>query len=137
MYRHWVPADDFWVTIPTRRSPTGVQLASVEPAQLKPGATVDVVLEMPKGQSYPQTASFKFAEAMPGVSVQRKSLEDNLLTLTFTASADVLQKIGEKEQWKEPKAALGGNFILEMEAENAEKRRYSLGLIPAIPFRIE
>ena len=137
LYHHWVPADDLWVTIPTKRSPTGIQLTTPEPIQLKPGGSVDIVLATPPGRTYPENMFFKLAEVMPGVSVQKKSFAENLLTLTFTASPDVLQKIGEKEQWKEPRAALGGNFIVEIEAENAQKQRYSLGLIPAIPFRIE
>ncbi len=137
LYHHWVPADDLWVTIPSKRSPVGVQLTKPEPIQLKPGTSVDVVLETPKGRSYPENLMFKLAEAMPGVSVRKKSHGDNLLTLTFSAAPDVFQKIAEKEEWKEPKSSLGGNFIIEMEAENQQKQRYSMGLIPAIPFRIE
>ena len=137
LYHHWVPADDLWVLIPSKRSPTGVQLATPEPIQLKPGGSVDVVLETSKGRSYPEALFFKLAETMPGVSVRKKSLSENLLTLTFSASPDVLQKIGEKEEWKAPRPIFSGNFIIEMETENQQKQRYSMGFIPAIPFRIE
>ena len=137
LYHHWVPADDLWVALPSKRSPSGVQLTAAEPIQLKPGGSVDVVLTTPQGRSYPESMSFKLAEAMPGVSVRKKSFAENQLTLTFSAIPDVLQKIGEKEQWREPRPSVGGNFIVEMEAENQQKQRYSMGLIPAIPFKIE
>ncbi len=143
LYHHWVPADDLWVTIPSKRTPTGLQLAATEPFVLKPGGTRDVEMEVPKGKTFPETLFFKLTEAVPGISVRKKSFADNKLTLMVSVSPDALQKIAEKEGWKEQKSSVGGNFIVEMESEttpknpNDKKVRYSIGIIPAIPFRLE
>lgn len=164
LYHHLVPADHFWVLLNTRQATTGFRPLKTEPIVLKQGQAVDVEFESPNPNVTATTIYF-LKDAPPGIWVKKKEQEKNRLVLTIGAAADTLQKTAEKEFFKknpppppqssnaeagkepekpavEPLKTLAGNLFVSVDAEtvpknpNDKKTRYSLGGLPALPFRV-
>lgn len=135
LYRHLVPSQELLVSVRGAKGRSGsVQLANTGPLKLTAGQTASVTLRTPR---MAPDAKLRFALNDPpkgltltnvdfGKSTMtlRLKADDGLSTTTIAGNliVDVTTEVTPKPQKEKPK--------------NTEKRRISLGVLPAIPFEI-
>jgi hypothetical protein len=134
IYRHLVPEKNLLAAVLARPRPRApLNFLGEAPVKLSAGGTASLKFSLPRG---PMLENVQMALNNPpeGISVQTVSSTQESLTLLLQADADKV-KPGQK-----------GNLIIEASAERtanpasgtqpANKKRMSLGFLPAIPFEI-
>jgi hypothetical protein len=146
-YRHLVPQQELLVAVTGPRPVPavwrplvpGVQLASAALVRIPLGGTAQVQVKAPPAlpdrlQSALQAIRFELAAPPRGVTLQGATVAPTGVTLTVKADANIAQ-VGDS-----------ANLIVEASTERdgqapgsqpaARKQRVSLGVLPAIPFRV-
>ena len=133
-YRHLVPSQELMAAVTgAKRRGAGVELVGDTPIRIPAGGTAQVQVKTPKGPML-QDINLELSDPPKGVTLQDVSVAPGLLTLVLKTDPDVV------------KAGLTDNLIIEAFIESAgrqqdgktakQKRRVSLGVLPAIPFEI-
>ena len=135
MYHHLVPAREMIAEVSgSNRGRAPIKLLSTAPMVLKAGGTGRALLSL-QGRSPFVIAEtqLQLSEPPDGISIDGISLAANGATISFKADATKV-KPGAK-----------GNLIVEQFVERTppavngktpEKRRFSIGFLPAIPFEV-
>ncbi len=133
-YRHLVPSQAMVAYVnPARRFAPTIALASAEPLRIPPGGSAAVRVSVPAGPAL-QNLHVDLSEPPEGLSVQEVKRLNNGLELVLKTDSNKL-KTGARD-----------NLILEAFAEvelqapggqgKRQKRRFSLGYLPAVPFEV-
>ena len=133
IYHHLVPANTLYAALGGGNGGRGkLPKISAEPAVIVSGGVSPVAIEVP---SRPQTADvlqLQLIEPPEGISVEGVSVTPQTIAVSVRASAKV-------------KPGLRGNLVFEAfmertsppkEGKKAEKNRWSMGVLPAIPFKV-
>ncbi|MGA2060856.1 MAG: PPC domain-containing protein [Thermoguttaceae bacterium] len=134
IYHHLVPEKNLLVSVIARGRPRApLNFIGESPVKLPAGGTASLKFSLPRGPMF-ENVQLALNNPPEGISVQNASPAQESLTLLLHADADKV-KSGQK-----------GNLIIEASAERifnpgggtqpANKRRVSLGTLPAIPFEI-
>jgi hypothetical protein len=135
LYRHLVPCQNLIarVTGPGRRPSPPVRLIGAGPVSIPAGGTAEVRVRTPKNDRMGEI-QLELSEAPAGITLQEYSAAPPGLRLVLKADAEVV------------KPGYADNLIVGAFAEPAnpdpnakpakQKRRVSLGVLPAIPFEI-
>ncbi|NSW56979.1 MAG: hypothetical protein HPY44_13290 [Armatimonadetes bacterium] len=133
-YRHLVPSQAMVGHVnPTRRFAPPIALAGAGPLRIPAGGNAAVHVIIPAGPAL-QSIQVDLSEPPDGLSVQEVKRRNNGLELVVRADGEKL------------KTGTTGNLILEAFAEvelqapggqgKKQKRRFSLGYLPAVPFEV-
>ena len=133
LYRHLTPSRQLVVAVIGKRSAPPITLRDPSPVRIPLGGTAQVLIETPRRPEL-HKLQFELSEPPEGVTLERVSVVSDGLTLKLKADANTA------------KTGLVDNLIVEAFTENAgrrpgrqgakRKRRFSLGVLPAIPFEI-
>ena len=134
-YHHLVPAEDWLVAVNgNRRTPTRLlKLLAEEPVRLSPGRTSEVRFSLPRARVVEQI-QLTLNEPPDGIRIQTVEPIREGMAIRFHVDAENTEP------------GLKGNLIVDVFMERTvppkegkpqvEKRRVSLGTLPAIPFEI-
>lgn len=134
LYRHLVPARELLVAVQKGRSGMPpVALAADGPVQVPAGGSACVLIQMPR-RPIREEMRLELREPPAGLSLEGVAVVPRGLELTLTATAAIAPE------------QRADNLIVEVVREfrpknkdgtlSAQKRRYSLGVLPAIPVEI-
>ena len=134
IYHHLVPAKNLLVAVIGRERPRApLKFLGESPVKLPAGGTASLQFSLPRGPML-EKVQLALNDPPEGISVQNVSPAQESVTLLLHADADKV-KPGQK-----------GNLIIDASVERtvnpasgtqpANKRRVSLGVLPAIPFEI-
>ena len=134
IYRHLVPEKNLLVAVIARPRPRApLNFLGESPVKLPSGGTARLKFSLPRGPMF-ENVQLALNNPPEGISIQNASPAQESLTLLLHADADKV-KTGQK-----------GNLIIEASTERTNnpgggtqppnKKRVSLGVLPAIPFEI-
>jgi len=134
LYRHLAPSQELMVAVTgAKRQGRAVELASSDPVRIPAGGTVRVRVKTPRSPTL-KDIQLELSEPPEGVTLQDVTALPNGLAFTLEADGDTVQ------------AGFADNLIVEASMERVnqgqggnaanQKRRVSLGVLPAIPFEI-
>jgi hypothetical protein len=127
LWRHLAPCQELLVTaLPSRNRTPPPQLLNESPIPIPPRGNVRVRIQVQKGAKV-DNLELDLVDPPAGVTLEEVDLSDGILAFTL------------KGPRKRPETRIAGNLIVEafMERENRGRtQRVSLGVLPAIPFRI-
>jgi len=133
LYRHLAPSQEFLVAVKGRAAAPPVELADAVPVRIPAGGTAQVRVRTPKGGPLPNV-KFELNDPPKGLSLDDVTTAPGGLAFVLKAQGDA------------PPAGLADNLIIEAFTEAAigrqggkpvaQKRRVSIGVLPAIPFEI-
>ena len=136
MYHHLVPANEFLVVITgADRGRTPIKLVTSGPVKLSAGGPAKSILALTDGRPLFAIgeAQLQLNDAPDGIAIDGYSAADGGTAISF------------KTDPAKVKPGLKGNLIVEAftertivsaNAKKAEKKRFSIGFLPAIPFEI-
>lgn len=134
LWRHLAPCQELSVSVPKMRWPTvTAKLADSGPIKVPMGGTADVKLTVPTNMGSMSNVSLTLVEPPTGVSVKNVKTTRGQVTFQVKADADAIE------------SAFSDNLIIEAFANvpvgktgkaAKQKRRVSLGTLPAIPVEI-
>jgi hypothetical protein len=134
LYRHLVPAKEFIVLVQKAkwRSPP-VEIVGGSPIRIPAGGSVEVRIKTRRGKTLKEM-KLELSKPPEGVTIGKVSVIKDGLTFQLKAEKDVL------------KSGFADNLIIEAFREyrpkqkdgtlSKQKRRYSMGVFPAIPIKI-
>jgi hypothetical protein len=134
LYRHLVPAKEFIVLVQKAkwRSPP-VEIVGGSPIRIPAGGSVEVRIKTRRGKTLKEM-KLELSKPPEGVTIGKVSVIKDGLTFQLKAEKDVIQ------------SGFADNLIIEAFREyrpkqkdgtlSKQKRRYSMGVFPAIPIKI-
>ena len=135
LYRHLVPSRELMVAVMGKRWGPPVELAG-GPVRIPLGGTTDVQIRNRRGQAL-REIEFELSEPPTGVTLEEVSFTAGALSLRLSADRDaakvgfadnlIVEAFKEVEWGKKGKGGGKGK---------QQKRRVSVGILPAIPFEI-
>lgn len=135
LYRHLVPSEELMIDIKKKKwSAPRVKLVGNSPVLVPAGGSVEVKLRALGKRSIPKGLILTLQQAPDGISLEKTTVAGRKLTFVLKADDDAMEK-GFKgnliiEAFKEylPKPKKG--------AKSTQKKRSSMGILPAIPIQI-
>jgi len=132
-YRHLVPAQELLVTAGNRKQDVPIRITAGDPLKIPLGGTAPITVETPPNPRI-REIQLEIYEAPEGLSLLETAVTPDGLTLTLKADGAALT------------AGYEDNVIIEVFTEvlgqqrngasSTQKRRISLGVLPAVPFEI-
>ncbi|MDD5350255.1 MAG: PPC domain-containing protein [Chthoniobacteraceae bacterium] len=133
-YHHLVPAQALLACVSGTARVRAAAVPSPDPVTLAPGGTVRALIRMPNNRpsAAPGELQVQLSEPPDGIRVESVEMAPEGVALTLRADASVAP-------------GLRGNLIAEafmertpppQEGKKPEKKRWSIGLLPALPFEI-
>lgn len=135
LYRHLVPSEELMVNVQKKKwSAPRVKLLGNNPVPVPAGGSVEVKLKAIGKRSIPKGLILTLQQAPDGISLEKTTAAGRELTFVLKADKDAMEK------------GFKGNLIVEAFKEytpkprkgvsSTQKKRSSMGILPAIPIQI-